>query len=180
MDNSKDGKGVGTPKGGPVATKATTRHLTSPVLETPVPEFGGQNIGGGVDTESSYGDVVLRIEYVSDTEAAITMWVLRIALLVSTGLLILECVWKYSAESEQLVGQNMVYLNITLGTICMTIVLIALATFGWHAVRAAKLHKRWNPRRRVLVTLNALDLFFQLGNLVRSAVLNGPKFASLL
>ena len=123
---------------------------------------GSTAAGQGRLGSSSSLDVVLHLEYITDAASRSALAVLRLVVSAAVALLAVEAVWKFRSTAELTRTNKLLILNAVLASCCLVGVLSVGFLFAYRILATLWHGKRWNRRRRVIVTVTGLELLFQV------------------
>lgn len=136
------------------------------------PAYADQNFGGDPERGSTHGSydadsVVLTLEFLSDRSAKFLLLLLRLSMLLSFILLILQLLWKLAHDANTLAyNDELLVINLVVAILVILLLLVAGGFYLFGIYKARKQNKRWNARRKRYCILGGLNLLFHFITLV--------------
>lgn len=123
-------------------------------------------------------DVVLRTEFAKEANSKRYIFGSQVILAFCVALVVVEAVWKYQGSNRLLQNDQLLVLNICVGSIILSSLFLVVSVFLMKLFKARALGKKWSFRRIRVIVLAAVDgtaLFiscscFLAGNVVAYAV----------
>jgi hypothetical protein len=124
--------------------------------------FGGDREKGTSRASYSADSVVLTLEFLSDSGAKFLILLLRLSMLVSFTLLILQLWWKLSNDKTTLAyNDTIIVVNLVVAVLGMSLLLVAGGFYLFGIYKAIREKKRWNSRRKRYCILGGFNLLFE-------------------
>lgn len=125
--------------------------------------FGGDPENGGFTGGSYAADsVVLTLEFLADRSSKFLIFLLRMSMLISFILLVLQLWWKLSHDASTLAySDTILIINVVVAVMSVSLLLLAGVFYVFGIYKANKEGKRWNSRRKRYCILGGLNLLFQ-------------------
>jgi hypothetical protein len=150
------------------------------------PAYADQNFGGdpgdpekGVQgSRGSYSadSVVLTLEFLSDGGAKVLIALLRLSMLLSLILLIVQLWWKLSNDKTTLAyNDTIIFVNLVVGMVAMALLLLSAAFYSLGIYKALQGKKKWNSRRKRYCILGGFNLLFEFLVIVSPWKINQTK-----
>jgi hypothetical protein len=131
------------------------------------PAYADQNFGGDPEkggTRGSYNadSVVLTLEFLSDRGAKFLILLLRMSIVLSFALLIVQLWWKMSNDATTLAyNDTIILVNLIVAVGSVLLLLLAGGFYLFGIYKAIKLEKKWSARRKRYCILGGINLLFQ-------------------
>lgn len=139
-------------------------HVLAKISALPSgPAYADQNFGGDPEkgiTQGSYNadSVVLTLEFLSDRSAKLLLLLLRMSMILSLVLLILQLWWKLSNDASTLAYNDaLLVINLVVAVFVLSLLILVGGFYLLGIYKTRKGNKRWNARRKRYCILGGLN-----------------------